>query len=97
MASETTARPTDRAMKAAVEMEIHAACSTMTIAKGAALDEAFPAYDDMLAALRLGVEYDDLLLRFKGPRILYDGDVKEVDAAFDRWVAATRAAIAKAR
>lgn len=45
-------RPSERAMKAAVEMEIHAACSTTTVGKGAALDKAFPAYDEILAALK---------------------------------------------
>jgi len=61
-----------------------------------ALDQAAEAINEMKGALRLGIEYDDLLLKFKGPRVLYDGDVAEVDAAYDKWVAATRAAYAKA-
>ena len=52
MAEITAPRPTERAMRCAVEMEIHAACSTMTIAKGHAIDKHFPGYDDMLAALK---------------------------------------------
>lgn len=43
---------TERAMKAAVEMEIHAALSTTTAAKGEELDKYFPAHDEMLIALR---------------------------------------------
>lgn len=54
------------------------------------------AAPEMLAALKLCIEYDDLLLRFKGPAIIYDGDVKQMDEAYDRWVLAARAAIAKA-
>jgi hypothetical protein len=38
-------------MKAAVSMEIHAACSTSTLGKGIELDKAFPAYDEVLKAL----------------------------------------------
>lgn len=41
-------RPTERAMKAAVEMEMHAAIGTKTVAKGKALDKCFPAYDELL-------------------------------------------------
>lgn len=52
MGIEMADRPSDRAMKAAVEMEIHAACETTTLGKGLALDQAFPAYDDMLQALK---------------------------------------------
>lgn len=44
-------KPTERAFKAAVNMEVHAACSTRTDEKAAALDEHFPAYDDLLTAL----------------------------------------------
>lgn len=54
------------------------------------------AAPEMLAALLLGVKYDDMLLRFKGPKVIFDGDVAEIDAAYDAWVAATRAAVAKA-
>lgn len=43
-------RPTERAMKAAVEMEIHATIGTRTVAKGETLDKWFPAYDDLLDA-----------------------------------------------
>ena len=53
------ARPSDRAMKAAVNMEAHAALSTRTDAKAAALDDHFPGYDEMLEALkRLVANYD---------------------------------------
>lgn len=45
-------RPTERAMKAAVEMEMHAAVGTTTVAKGETLDKCFPAYDDLLRSLR---------------------------------------------
>lgn len=45
-------RPTERAMKAAVEMEMHAAVGTRTVDKGATLDKCFPAYDELLAALQ---------------------------------------------
>ncbi len=44
-------RPTERAMKAAVEMEMHAVVGTTTVAKGETLDKCFPAYDDLLEAL----------------------------------------------
>jgi len=56
-----TDRPSERAMKAAVEMEVHAVCSTTTVGKGAALDKAFPAYDELLEALRAIVDthYDE--------------------------------------
>lgn len=43
--------PTERAMKCAVAMEIHAAISTQTVAKGREIDLHFPGYDDLLAAL----------------------------------------------
>lgn len=55
MSEET--RPTERAMKAAVEMEIHAAVSSSTLAKGAAIDKYFSGYDDLLAALKRIVEH----------------------------------------
>jgi hypothetical protein len=45
-------QPSERAMKAAVEMEVHAVLSTTTAAKARELDDAFPAYDSALAALR---------------------------------------------
>ncbi|NTA79926.1 hypothetical protein G6L13_05430 [Agrobacterium tumefaciens] len=45
-------RPTERAMKAAVEMEMHAAVGTRTVDKGATLDKCFPAYDDLLEATK---------------------------------------------
>ncbi|MEK1908204.1 MAG: hypothetical protein AAAB13_20720 [Pseudomonas sp.] len=50
-------QPSERAMKAAVEMELHAACGTMTIAKGRAIDAVFPAYDDVLNALITALPY----------------------------------------
>lgn len=52
MTTETKTRPSERAMRAAVEMEIHAAISSTTLSKAEELDKAFPAYDDMLAALK---------------------------------------------
>ncbi len=39
-------------MKAAVEMEMHAAVGTRTVDKGATLDKCFPAYDELLDALK---------------------------------------------
>jgi hypothetical protein len=56
--------------------------------------DALVVTDAMVEALKLGVAYDDLLLRFKGPTVIFDGDVKEIDEAYDKWVAATRAAVA---
>ena len=53
--------PSERAMKAAVSMEIHSACSTSTLGKGRALDESFPAYDDLLEALEACAEDDGFL------------------------------------
>ncbi len=51
-----------------------------------------------VGALRLGVEYDELLLRYKGPQaVLFDGDVAEIDAAYDKWVAAQRALLSQVR
>ena len=49
-------RPTERAMKAAVEMEMHAAVGTTTLAKGETLDKCFPAYDDLLVAANKTVD-----------------------------------------
>lgn len=51
---------------------------------------------EAVATIRLGVEYDDLLLRYKGPHaILFDGDVAEIDAAYDKWVSAQRAFLSR--
>ncbi|MBZ9807643.1 hypothetical protein [Mesorhizobium sp. ESP-6-2] len=50
-AEKTAHTPTERAMKCAIEMELHAACSSQTIAKAQAIDDLFPAYDDILSAL----------------------------------------------
>lgn len=50
-AEKSSHTPTQRAMKAAVDMEVHAAISTRTDAKAKALDEHFPGYDAMVAAL----------------------------------------------
>lgn len=45
------------------------------------------------AALRLVIEYDDLLRKFEGPKeFLFAGDVAEIDDAYDRMVAACREA-----
>lgn len=41
-----------RAMKAAVDMEVHAACSTTTKGKAEALEAHFPAYDKLLSLAR---------------------------------------------
>ncbi|MDH1268950.1 hypothetical protein N5C81_15095 [Rhizobium pusense] len=49
-------RPTERAMKAAVEMEMHAAVGTRTVDKGATLDKCFPAYDGLLDAANKTVD-----------------------------------------
>lgn len=49
-------RPTERALKAAIEMEIHAAVGTRTVDKGAKLDKCFPAYDDLLEAANKAVD-----------------------------------------
>lgn len=50
-ATGKTTEPSERAMKAAVVMEVHAACSTTTRAKALALDELFPGHDALLKAL----------------------------------------------
>lgn len=42
-------------MKAAVEMEMHAAVGTRTVDKGTTLDKCFPAYDELLVALKKAV------------------------------------------
>lgn len=44
--------PSERAMVAAVQMEIHCTLSTKTVDKGLALDNRFPAYDELLSALK---------------------------------------------
>ncbi len=49
---EAKPRPPQRAMAAAVEMEIHCAIGSKTIDKAHDIDDRFPAYDEMLAALR---------------------------------------------
>lgn len=49
-------RPTERAMKAAVEMEMHAAVGTKTVAKGETLDKCFPAYDELLIEAKRAAE-----------------------------------------
>lgn len=76
MSGEKT-RPTERAMRAAVEMEIHAACSTTTLSKGHEIDRHFPGYDDMLAALQA------VRARFQHLRLGPDEDavIDRVDAA----------------
>jgi len=51
-AHTAAARPSKRAMEAAIDMEVHAALSTRTDAKALELDKRFPAYDDMLAVLK---------------------------------------------
>lgn len=53
MNCSTEMKPSARALRAAVDMEVHAACSTRTDAKAAALDGHFPAYDEVLDALSL--------------------------------------------
>lgn len=55
------------------------------------------AAPELLEAARFAVEYDELLQSYKGPAVLFDGDVAEIDAAYDRWIAASRAALAKAQ
>lgn len=74
------------------EQRIKAAlASTKAERVDASVTKAAPA---MLKAIELAVAYDDLLLKFKGPAIIFDGDVKKIDAAYDKWVAAARAALA---
>lgn len=51
LAEADTSRPTDRAMKCAVMMEVHCALSTQTIGKAKDIDQSFPAYDDVIEAL----------------------------------------------
>lgn len=48
-------------------------------------------------ALRLVIEYDTLLRKYQGDEdvILFDGDIVEVDDAYDRMVEAARSALAK--
>lgn len=59
-------------------------------------DELREMLGEAVATIRLGVEYDDLLLRYKGPHaILFDGDVAEIDAAYDKWVSAQRAFLSR--
>jgi hypothetical protein len=41
--------------------------------------------------IELTIAYDDLLLKFRGPAIIFDGDAVEIDAAYDEWVRAARA------
>lgn len=53
--------PTERAMKAAVDMEVHAACSTQTIAKARALDGHFLGYDDVVVALENLLDFCELV------------------------------------
>lgn len=50
---------------------------------------------DLLAALELAVEYDGILQSHAGPAVLFEGDVAAIDAAYDKWISAARAAIAK--
>lgn len=44
--------PSKRAIHAAVDMEVHAACATTTLSKAEALDRHFPDYDDLIEAAR---------------------------------------------
>ncbi len=81
----TTARPTDRAMKAAVEMEMHATVGTRTIDKGAMLDKHFPAYDELLEAMK-GIEHFRDALDYRDDHL---------SKALRQWIEAGRAAIAK--
>lgn len=55
------------------------------------------AAPELRDAAELGIEYDMLLRKYSGPQsVLLAGDSAEIDAAYDKWIAATRAAIAKA-
>lgn len=55
--SEARRIPSLRAMTAAVVMEAHAAVGTRTDAKAHELDDHFPAYDEVLAALQNLVDF----------------------------------------
>ena len=55
------------------------------------------AASELLMAARLAVAYDDLLRKYTGPlSVLGDGDNAEIDAAYDAWISASRAALARA-
>ena len=59
--------------------------------------KAFGITESLLEAAKLAAAYDDLLLSHAGPqRIIFSNDVAELDQAYDRFVAAARAAIARA-
>jgi hypothetical protein len=56
------------------------------------------AAPELHTAAQLWADYDALLRGYAGPQsILFDGDLPEVDAAYDRARDATFAALAKAR
>lgn len=90
MSGET--KLTERAMRAAVCMEVQSAVSTRTDAKAKALDEYFPGYDDMLAALRRAERFIDNGIELGFIRM---PDVGTPDPAHDT-LTAIRAAISKA-
>lgn len=55
------------------------------------------SHEALVEAARLGVEYDDLLRRYSGPlKTLCAGDEAAIDAAYDRWINAARAALSLA-
>lgn len=93
---------TERAMRCAVEMEIHAACSTTTRVKAIEIDNQFPGYDDMLAALKglapiiseihgkwdEGMRAGKLLIALMDPSLKYRPDVTAIHAAIAKASAA---------
>lgn len=57
---------------------------------------ASPSTPDLLAAAILAAEYDDLLQSHAGPiHMLTAGECVEINAAYRRWITASRAVIAK--
>lgn len=74
----------ERAMKAAVDMEIHAACSTTTVGKALALDRHFPAYDEMLAALKATLADFAAWCEIRGGAGTYQPAMDRVQAAISK-------------
>jgi hypothetical protein len=68
------AKPTERAMRAAVNLEVQEPWLKYTEHTAEELDKSFPAYDDMLAALQaLAAKFD--------PAALVENDLRHSDLA----------------
>lgn len=90
-------RPTERAMKAAVEMEMHATVGTTTVAKGETLDKCFPAYDEFLSASKKLVSaFDEIRSATTAERIITGRSDSDIRRESNEALGELRNAIAKA-